>query len=305
MVLNNSTGIVNREINIGSTAISNQIGIIVKGNSDLTVMENISVRGSKNIGVYGEKSKIKVSGDVTVLNSPTCVNKSESSIGISISNSSYLGIGNISVGDYSIGILGKNMTSGNTITQGTGVEIMTIGKDGLGIYGEGTGGIITVKMSNILIGTDNAIGVYAKGMDSKVTGDMKVGANTSIGIVSEGNGDVFYTGSIRIENKLSTASVGIYKKDGSGTISTSEGNWNVGNSGYGIYLKQSTGLEAVINNKADMNLGMSSIGIFSNGKNIVNNIGNITVGVTDVQGDHDDSSKHLNSIGIYATGELK
>ena len=305
MVLNNSTGIVNREINIGSTAISNQIGIIVKGNSDLTVMENISVRGSKNIGVYGEKSKIKVSGDVTVLNSPTCVNKSESSIGISISNSSYLGIGNISVGDYSIGILGKNMTSGNTITQGTGVEIMTIGKDGLGIYGEGTGGIITVKMSNILIGTDNAIGVYAKGMDSKVTGDMKVGANTSIGIVSEGNGDVFYTGSIRIENKLSTASVGIYKKDGSGTISTSEGNWNVGNSGYGIYLKQSTGLEAVINNKADMNLGMSSIGIFSNGKNIVNNIGNITVGVTDVQGDHDDSSKHLNSIGIYATGGTK
>ena len=305
IVLNNSTGIVNREINIGSTAISNQIGIIVKGNSDLTVMENISVRGSKNIGVYGEKSKIKVSGDVTVLNSPTCVNKSESSIGISISNSSYLGIGNISVGDYSIGILGKNMTSGNTITQGTGVEIMTIGKDGLGIYGEGTGGIITVKMSNILIGTDNAIGVYAKGMDSKVTGDMKVGANTSIGIVSEGNGDVFYTGSIRIENKLSTASVGIYKKDGSGTISTSEGNWNVGNSGYGIYLKQSTGLEAVINNKADMNLGMSSIGIFSNGKNIVNNIGNITVGVTDVQGDHDDSSKHLNSIGIYATGGTK
>ena len=305
IVLNNSTGIVNREINIGSTAISNQIGIIVKGNSDLTVMENISVRGSKNIGVYGEKSKIKVSGDVTVLNSPTCVNKSESSIGISISNSSYLGIGNISVGDYSIGILGKNMTSGNTITQGTGVEIMTIGKDGLGIYGEGTGGIITVKMSNILIGTDNAIGVYAKGMDSKVTGDMKVGANTSIGIVSEGNGDVFYTGSIRIENKLSTASVGIYKKDGSGTISTSEGNWNVGNSGYGIYLKQSTGLEAVINNKADMNLGMSSIGIFSNGKNIVNNIGNITVGATDVQGDHDDSSKHLNSIGIYATGGTK
>ena len=305
MVLNNSTGIVNREINIGSTAISNQIGIIAKGNSDLTVTENISVKGSKNIGIYGEKSKIKINGDVIVLNSPTCINKSESSIGISMNNGSYLGIGNISVGDHSIGILGKNMTSGNTITQGTGVEIMTIGKDGLGIYGEGTGGTITVKMSNILIGTDNAIGVYAKGMDSKVTGDMKVGANTSIGIVSEGNGDVFYTGSIRIENKLSTASVGIYKKDGSGTISTSEGNWNVGNSGYGIYLKQSTGLEAVINNKADMNLGISSIGIFSNGKNIVNNIGNITVGATDVQGDHDDSSKHLNSIGIYATGGTK
>ncbi len=35
------------------------------------------------------------------------------------------------------------MTTGSVITQGTGAETMTVGKDGLGIYGEGTGGTIS------------------------------------------------------------------------------------------------------------------------------------------------------------------
>ncbi len=56
-------------------------------------------------------------------------------------------------------------------------------------------------MSNITVGNDNAIGVYAKEMNSSVTGNMGIGANTSIGIVSEGNGNVTYTGDITIADK--------------------------------------------------------------------------------------------------------
>ena len=49
---------------------------------------------------------------------------------------------------------------------------------------------------------------------------MSIGANTSIGIVSEGSGNVSYTGSMAIENKIASGSVGIYKLLGAGTIST-------------------------------------------------------------------------------------
>ena len=302
MVLNNSTGTTAGGISLGSAADNNQVGVMAKGNSNLTIAGNISVDGDKNIGVYGESSQITANGNLSVGNSSASGNKSTSSIGVSLNGGTYTGAGDISVGDYSIGVFGKGMTAGSTITQGTGAQTMTVGKDGLGIYGAGTGGTISAAMSSITVGTDNAIGVYAKGMDSIVTGNMNIGANTSIGIVSEGNGDVTYTGAMAVANKASTASVGIYKANGAGTISTSAGNWSVGNSGYGIFLNQNAGQSAAINNNADMNLGMSAVGIYSNGNNTVSNTGNITVGSTNVNGDHNDTTKHENSIGMYLSG---
>ncbi|WP_373592126.1 autotransporter-associated N-terminal domain-containing protein, partial [Fusobacterium varium] len=302
MVLNNSTGTTAGGISLGSAADNNQVGVMAKGNSNLTIAGNISVDGDKNIGVYGESSQITANGNLSVGNSSASGNKSTSSIGVSLNGGTYTGAGDISVGNYSIGVFGKGMTAGSTITQGTGAQTMTVGKDGLGIYGAGTGGTISAAMSSITVGTDNAIGVYAKGMDSIVTGNMNIGANTSIGIVSEGNGDVTYTGAMAVANKISTASVGIYKANGAGTILTSAGNWSVGNSGYGIFLNQNAGQSAAINNNADMNLGMSAVGIYSNGNNTVANSGNITVGSTNVNGDHNDTTKHENSIGMYLSG---
>ena len=302
MVLNNSTGTTAGGISLGSAADNNQVGVMAKGNSNLTIAGNISVDGDKNIGVYGESSQITTNGNLSVGNSSASGNKSTSSIGVSLNGGTYTGAGDISVGNYSIGVFGKGMTAGSTITQGTGAQTMTVGKDGLGIYGAGTGGTISAAMSSITVGTDNAIGVYAKGMDSIVTGNMNIGANTSIGIVSEGNGDVTYTGAMAVANKISTASVGIYKANGAGTILTSARNWSVGNSGYGIFLNQNAGQSAAINNNADMNLGMSAVGIYSNGNNTVANSGNITVGSTNVNGDHNDTTKHENSIGMYLSG---
>ncbi len=51
-----------------------------------------------------------------------------------------------------------------------------------------------------------------------------------------------------------------------------------------------------------MNLGMSSVGIFSDGANTLTNTGNIVVGTTNVNGNHNDTSKHENSIGMYLSG---
>ena len=302
MVLNNSTGTTAGGISLGSAADNNQVGVMAKGNSNLTIAGNISVGGDKNIGVYGESSQITANGNLSVGNSSASGNKSTSSIGVSLNGGTYTGAGDISVGDYSIGIFGKGMGVGSVITQGTGAQTMIVGKDGLGIYGAGTGGAISANMSNITVGTDNAIGVYAKGMNSIVTGNMNIGANTSVGIVSEGNGNVTYTGAMTIANKADKASVGIYKADGTGKISTSAGNWSVGNSGYGIYLKQTAGQSAVIENRANIVLGMSSVGMYSEGTNTIINTGNITVGSTNVNGDHNDPTKHENSVGMYLSG---
>ncbi|MEH1739253.1 autotransporter-associated N-terminal domain-containing protein [Fusobacterium varium] len=292
-VLNNSAGSATGGISIGSSG-SNQVGVMVKGNSNLAVTGGVAVTGNSNIGVYGESSAITVTGDISAASVSSLTN---SSIGVFLDKgSSYTGtVGNISAGSNSIGIYGKNMVGGTITQSGT---TMNVGTNGVGIYGEGNGNI-NLSMGTITLSDKNSIGVYAKGLNSVVTGNMTIGTNTSIGIVSEGNGNVTYTGNITIADKIKTGSVGIYKLGGTApSIITSSGNWSVGNSGYGIYLK---GQGTTVNNSADMTLGMSAVGIFSSGVNVINNTGNIVVGETDVKGDHNKIENHLNSIGIYAT----
>ena len=307
-VLNKSTGTVSGGISIGSSG-NNQVGVMAKENSNLTVTGGISViGGNSNIGVYGKSSAIAVNGNISVASAASLTN---SSIGVFIDKGTYNGTtGDISVGNNSIGIYGKDLNGGSISQTGT---VMTVGNSGVGIYGTGTGNgtenINLTMTTGITLGNNNSIGVYAKNINTSVTGDIHVGTNTSIGIVSEGNGNVTYTGDLAIANKgtgeKDTGSVGIYKLNGTGTINTLAGNWNVGNNGYGIFLKQAAGQSATINNNADMTLGTAAVGIFSSGKNTVNNTGDIIVGKTDVKGDHDNIENHLNSIGIYATGGTK
>ena len=299
-VLNKSTGTTATGINIG-TSESNQVGVMVKGGSTLNVTSGgIAVgNGDSNIGIYGENSTINVTGNILVGAASSLKN---SSIGVSLKGGSHTGTtGNLLVGSNSIGIYGTTMTE-NISQNGT---TMTVGDNGVGIYGSGTGNI-NLNMATIGLGNNNSVGIYAKGMNASITGDIGVGTNTSIGIVSEGNGNVTYTGDMTIAdkgtNKGDTGSVGIYKLNGTGTITTtSMNNWTVGNNGYGIFVKQEKEQIATINNGADMNLGTAAVGIYSSGANIINNTGNITVGATDVKGDHDKVENHLNSIGMYAT----
>ncbi|MGL5655643.1 MAG: autotransporter-associated N-terminal domain-containing protein [Fusobacteriaceae bacterium] len=292
-VLSNSTGNVAGGISIGSSG-SNQVGVMAKGNSSLAVVGGVSITGgSSNIGVYGENSTIAANGNISVASATSLTN---SSIGIFIDKGTYIGTaGDVSVGNNSIGIYGKNLNGGIISQTGT---IMNVGSNGVGIYGLGSGNI-NLSMGGITLNGENSIGVYAKGLNSTITGNMNIGTNTSIGIVSEGDGDVSYTGNMTIADKANSGSVGIYKLGGTtpSTI-TSTGSWAVGNSGYGIYLK---GKSTTVNNNADMTLGMSSVGIFSSGVNVVNNSGDIVVGKTDIKGDHNKVKDHLNSIGIYAT----
>ncbi len=304
MVLNSSTGTKNDGINIGGTGISNQVGVMVKENSIFTIGNTTAINiigGDNNIGIYGENSTITVNGDISV-GTPTSVGPATdpmkySSVGVFATKGSYTGTGNVSVGNNSIGIYGKDLTGGSIEQTGS---TMNVGDNGVGIYGSGTGNI-KLTIGTINLNDNNSIGVYAKGTNSNITGNITVGTNTSIGIVSEGNGDATYSGNMNIADKATSGSIGIYKTDGTGNINTT-GNWDIGDSGYGIYLKQSTGKVATITNGANMILGTSTVGIYSNGANTITNTGDITVGATNVQGDHVDARKHLNSIGMYITG---
>ncbi|PWM28866.1 MAG: autotransporter-associated N-terminal domain-containing protein, partial [Limosilactobacillus fermentum] len=304
MVLDRTKGTTTAGINIGTSG-SNQVGVMAKGGSILEVTAGgiTAADGDSNIGIYGENSIIKVTGDISVGTASSLTN---SSIGVSLKGGSYTGTtGDLEVGNNSIGIYGTTM-NGDISQSGT---TMTVGDNGVGIYGSGTGNII-LSMTTIGLGNNNSIGVYAKGMDADVTGNMSVGTNTSIGIVSEGTGDVKHTGVMIIADKGTgegdTGSVGIYKLNGTGTITTTGGNnWTVGNNGYGIFVKQEAGQKATINNGANMTLEMSAVGIYSSGANTVNNSGTITVGETDTKGDPNNTKNHLNSVGIYVTNGTK
>lgn len=55
MVLNNSTGTTAGGISIGGSGITNQVGVMAKGNSDLTVAGAVTVSDGMIILVYMEK----------------------------------------------------------------------------------------------------------------------------------------------------------------------------------------------------------------------------------------------------------
>ncbi|WP_462424513.1 autotransporter-associated N-terminal domain-containing protein [Fusobacterium ulcerans] len=309
LILNDSSGTL-AGTTIGTTG-SDQVGIMVKGAaSNVGVTGNIDVSGDKNIGLYNEGGALNIGGAVLVGASSS---GTKASIGVYLQGGTYIGTGAVSVGAGSIGVYGVNV--GN-ISQ-TGASI-SVGAGAVGIYGAGKGTeTMTVTAPNITVGTNKAVGIYGKDINMLVSGNMSVGAGKSVGIVSSGNGNISYTGDITVDNKgTSKASIGIYKSLGTGVITTSSGNWNVGDGGYGIYVQQVikeegkadiiTSNTAIINNSADMVLGEAAVGIYASGNNEITNSGNITVGATTVPGgNHTNVAEHKNSVGIYLASGSK
>ena len=297
MVLNGSSGIASGVSITGQ----NQVGIMAQNGSGITAGGIVSVLGDKNIGIYGENSNIIANSGISVGNSTYTTDKSSSSIGIFMKGGIYTGSGNITAGDNSIGIYGDQMAGGSITHLGIG-NVMNLGDKAIGFYGTGTSGNMEASFTGGTgtTGGNGTIAFYGKGIDMKVTSDISLGNDTSVGIVSHGTGDVIYNGAISVGDK----SIGIYKVDGAGIMTTSADSWNIGKGGYGIYVNQSGALEAVVNNNASMVLDTSAVGIFSNGKNKIYNSGNITVGATDlgVSGDHSKTDEHLNSVGMYLAG---
>jgi len=286
----------------GLAGQTNSIGMVAKGDVTL-VSGDIIVSGDNNIGLYSDGTAAGAPfislGDILVDQSTATTGMTDSSIGAYMNAGGQLHLaGTLEVGDNSIGAFGK----GADITV---AGLLDVYLDAVGIYGE-NGGTLTAS-GGLDIG-NGSLGVYGKGgVNIVASGPMQIWNDLGVGIVSEGNGNVSYSGVMTIDPITAisdpdyTGSIGIYKKNGTGTITTS-GLYAIGDGGYAIYGDNLGSTSAMtINNSASMILGETSVGIYAGGTVIVNNTGAITTGETWLgpNNDHDDKDNHLNSVGIF------
>ncbi len=262
-------------------------GSEINGNSN-----NIMVSGEKNIGVFSEKGKVSNFTDLNVGSSNYSSDKSLSAIGVYQKDGEVSINNDVVTGDNSIGIYSE----GGLVSVGGDLNI---GDNALGVYGSGVQDINISSSGGILtVGDNDSIGVFANNKNMAVGSDITVGEN-SIALVGIGRGDIITTGNTAV---IGDNSVGIYKKDGTGEIKINSSNWSVGELAYGVYVTQSGADQVSINNSGDISLGEASIGIYSDGNNIVNNSGLINTGATKFDTNNPgDIEKHQNSVGMYLT----
>jgi len=304
-VLQHTSANLESPIFLSHVSDTNQMGVVSKGKSDLIISlntSNVLVLGDKNIGIFGEYSHI-ISEIVSVGTSHASKDKSLSSIGIDTINGS-IATKNVIVDDNSIGLYGESLLPEGISVTGE----VTTGNGAVGIYGTGTGTEPITIFGGLTVGQNGSVGIYGKNVNITVSPSkiIAIGNGTSVGIVSEGNGNIMLSGDLNISNQESSSgSIGIYKKNGGGNISTS-GMWTVGDSGYGIYATTTMG-DIVINNSADMILNESGIGIYAYGNIEVYNNGKITVGSTYLGSDPSQTnpSSHENSLAMYLKNGAK
>ena len=192
-------------------------------------------------------------------------------------------MGKITVGKNGIGIYGKNFSNGDSVTQPN--STIEVGENGIGVYTVDGNGYL--ESGSIKTGKDG-VGVYVAGNGGTITasnpftmtlGDGSTGNNKgSFGFVNVGANNKIYSdiSDVTLQNN----SVYIYSKDTSGTLANPQiiNNTNIaaiGNNNYGLY---SAGY--VVNN-GNMNLaaGTGNVGVYSiKGGTIENRNGVITVG---------------------------
>ena len=281
MMMNNSKGVATSGFTTGTDG-KHKIGLMAKGDSDLTVQGDVSVYGDNNTGVFGENSSISVNGDLNVIGSTADEEFKNSSIGVFLKNGEYTGNGELKAGTHGIGVYGEAMKS---ITQRGDIYSAGVGIFTFGGKVDAEGDIILEK---------GAVGIYANDADVLAKGDISAGTDSSIGILSIGNGDVDYSGDVTVADKDKISSAAIYKAQGGGDI-TASGNWNIGKSSYGIYVQNLVKAEGgvLVDSSADMTLGTSAIGIFADGAVHIVSSGTITTG---------ESIGDKHSVGIYLAG---
>jgi len=288
---------------------TNEIGLFAK-NSNTTLTNNVTVSGDENIGIYG--SSATITGSLVTVSTATGYNSAnpyaESSIGAYLTDGAVGNIGTVTANDNSIGVFGDdgtvlNLTNINTGYRAIGAYVNDNSQANL--YG-----VITTGVSGYGVFADN----------SNVDGNnvvMNVSDGTSIGILSQGTGNIDFTGYVNVLDKdtnpsgLNNASIGIYKGNGTGVLTIdSTTDWNIGKGGYGVYVENKDYVGAGIirlDNHANMNLRESAVGIYVGGNGTRNaeayNYGVINVGTTYLgvapPADHSNLQDHLNSVGMY------
>ena len=294
------SNILTNKLNVNVENVSNtkegMIGIYAAGGT-FTNEGNIKVTNTDTLG-FGI---IALGADVTNKGTITledALNQDKANIGMYTAGSDSLkNMGKISVGKNGIGIYGKNITNGDTVTLPN--NTIEVGENGIGVYTkvektDTKARDIKLESGSIKVGKDG-VGVYVA-KDDKTTStptvtvratntfNMTLGDGSSdadkgaFGFVNVGANNKIYSDISNVT--LQNNSIYIYSTDTSGTLANPQiiNNTNItatGKNNYGIY---SAGY--VVNN-GNMNLsaGTGNVGVYSvNGGTIENISGAITVG---------------------------
>jgi len=274
-------------INLENTshATKGMIGIYAK-NGNFTNEGNIKITNTNTLGfgIISSGANITNKGNITLEDS---LNSSKPNIGMYTAGSASLkNMGKITVGKNGIGVYGKNITNGDSVTLPN--STIEVGENGIGIYTKaGAGENVKLESGNIKAGKDG-VGVYTEGNGGTIratnTFNMTLGDGSSaankgaFGFVNVGSNNKIYSDISNVN--LQNNSMYIYSKDTSGTSVNPQvvNNTNItttGKNNYGIY---SAGY-VVNNGNMNMSAGTGNVGVYSiNGGTIENRSGVITVG---------------------------
>ena len=270
--------------NISNTT-KGMIGIYAK-DANFTNEGKIKITNTNTLGfgIIASGADITNKGGITLENA---LIQNKANIGMYTAGSDSLkNMGKITVGKNGIGIYGKDITNGDSVTLPN--STIEVGENGIGVYTKaGTGENVKLESGSIKTSKDG-VGVYIAGNGGTIRatntfnmtlGDGSSGNNKgSFGFVNVGSNNVIHSDISNVT--LQNNSVYIYSKDTSGTLANPQitNNTNItatGNNNYGLY---SAGY--VVNN-ANMNLaaGTGNIGVYSiKAGTIENRNGVITVG---------------------------
>ncbi|WP_022818773.1 autotransporter adhesin RadD [Fusobacterium russii] len=289
-------------LQLNDASATDQIGVYATGTGAGLTTNGISVIGRRNIGIYNKANQSTTNNGVLTVGDSIADN---SSIGIFSDNSTENTTARtiatndlVTVGKNSVGIYGKNIG----VTQSLATKDVTVASKGIGILVENTAtyygkGNVSVA-GKVNVGADEAIGIQTENANVTLSKDLIVGANNSKGVFSTEKGNISIAGDITVGKD----SIGIYKKGtGIETIQTASGKTlTVGEKGYGIFAEN-----AKVENKANITVGKNGLGIYGTGADL-SSTGNVTVGESGI-GLYlkSDGTKTLTSTGVHTIGNKK
>ena len=278
----NATNKLNINVENVSNATKGMIGIYSK-DGNFTNEGNITIKNTNTLGfgILASNSNITNKGNISLEDS---LNPTKPNIGMYTAGTDILkNIGKITVGKNGIGIYGKDFSNGDSATHPN--SIIETGENGIGVYTANGNGYL--ESGSINVGKDG-VGVYVAGNNGTITaknpfkmnlGDGSSGNNKgSFGFVNVGTNNKIYSDISNVT--LKNNSVYIYSKDTSGTSANPqvENKTNItatGNNNYGLYSA------GYVVNKGNINLqaGTGNVGVYSvKGGTIENRNSTITVG---------------------------
>ncbi|WP_338973376.1 autotransporter-associated N-terminal domain-containing protein [Fusobacterium nucleatum] len=278
----NTTNKLNINVENVSNTTKGMIGIYSK-DGNFTNEGNITIKNTNTLGfgILASNSNITNKGNISLEDS---LNPTKPNIGMYTAGTDILkNIGKITVGKNGIGIYGKDFSNGDSATHPN--SIIETGENGIGVYTANGNGYL--ESGSINVGKDG-VGVYVAGNNGTITaknpfklnlGDGSSGNNKgSFGFVNVGTNNKIYSDISNVT--LKNNSVYIYSKDTSGTSTNPQvvNNTNItatGNNNYGLYSA------GYVVNKGNINLqaGTGNVGVYSiKGGTIENRNSTITVG---------------------------